>query len=82
MYVNTSKCMMDDLPCLSRWNLKWFNFEPFSDDVKQLKDVGQLDGHCVECISRCTFVRYNVASSTSRFGLNAFEDRRVNTEFT
>lgn len=82
LYVNTSKCMMDDLPCLTNWNLKWFNFEPFADDAKQLRNMGQLDGHCVDCIARCSFVRYNVACSTAQFGMEAFKDRRVNSEFT
>lgn len=74
---NQNTCLLNDMPCLRRWKLKWFNLEP---NVRP--NVITLDLHCPGCMPMCNFVQYNVESSTSNFASDVFTSNHVDRNFT
>lgn len=45
---NWSSCMYDDMACLNRWRISWYNFEPLSvADIPSELEINDL--HCPEC---------------------------------
>lgn len=74
---NLNMCLLNDMPCLNRWKLKWFNLEPPIS-----RNFITLDLHCPGCLPMCNFVKYNVESSTSNFASNVFTSSRVDYNFT
>lgn len=73
---NQNMCLLNDMPCLNRWKLKWFNLEPH---VRL--DVTALDLHCPACLPMCNFIKYNVESSTSNFASDVLTNH-IDRNFT
>lgn len=61
--------MYNDMACLNRWRINWYNFEPLAFNVPRddTYDVQFNDIHCPECVPKCNEIEYSVQISASNF---------------
>lgn len=82
----TQRCTLDDMPCLGRWNQKWYNAESLvsatSRSAAPPNALVLFEQHCPACLPLCNMIKYYVESSTSNFVADSFESRVVDEEFT
>lgn len=57
---NASYCLLDDIPCLNRWEEKWKALEPLN-----LEDNNQAEkfAKCSMCLPRCNYINYKLTAS-------------------
>lgn len=74
-------CLLDDMPCLSRWKMGWFNLEPIASNFRRLNEESP-DLHCPHCVPTCSYVKYSIESSTSNFDADIFARHHLDHSFT
>lgn len=79
------RCLLDDMPCLGRWNQKWYNADALVSATNRTTRPDSLvlyEQHCPACLPLCNMIKYYVESSTSNFVGASFDGRVLDEEFT
>lgn len=76
---NHTVCLLDDVPCLSRWATVWLNSN-FYEELADNNDIVSSFS-CFDCMKRCTFMRYTAHTSKSNFNAEAINKTSARDNF-
>lgn len=77
---NSTLCLYNDMTCLNRWRINWYNFEPLLG-TEVPNDFEINDFHCPECVPKCNRIKYSVHMSTANFDPQEIKKRSHDPEF-